>query len=149
MSRFFNKIRNELTTDSQLKELKIEREQWDRFLILDAEYYLPILTNNLYLSFEEEILTAYFVVYSVRHDLISYWDLSQNELMNEFYGFCKAYNCYLDNKTIFEYFEFLKTTGSNYSREEIESLLENLLDKFYQTMKEEGKMREYKKDYFV
>lgn len=136
-----------MATDFNLRELKLARDPWDRFLILDAEYYLPILINNLYLSRDEQLLVVYFVLFSVREDLISYWDIPQNELIQDYFAFCRNTKVYLGQKTIFDFLDLLRKNESEKQLGNAETVLDSLVNDFYVHMKEQGKMRLFKKDY--
>ena len=130
-----------------MRELKLARDPWDRFLILDAEYYLPILINNLYLSRDEQLLVVYFVLFSVREDLISYWEIPQNELIQDYFAFCRNHNVYLGQKSIFDFLDLLRKNESKKQLGSAETVLDSLVNNFYVHMKEQGKMRLFKKDY--
>lgn len=130
-----------------MKALGLGRDVWDRFALLDAEYYLPILVNNLYLSPEDQMLIIWFTVYSVREDLISYWDMPQGQLVAEFLQFCQEHNAYMGRMNIYRFFELLKTMDSKELDAGAIITMDNLIESFYDHMRGQGKMREFKKDY--
>lgn len=130
-----------------MRSLRIHRDPWDRFPVLDATYYLPILINNLYLSSDEQALLVWFVVYSVRHDLISYWELPQNELVAAFFDYCQNQRVYMGEKPIFDFLSILKELKHIQLSEEAVAVLDHLVESFYDKMREEGKLRPFKKDY--
>ena len=144
---FPKQIRTELATDFNLRELKLARDVWDRFFILDAEYYLPILMNNLYLSRNEQLLLVNFVLFSVREDLISYWEIPQNELIENYFAFCRNHRVYLVQKNMFEFLDFLRKNESQNQLKKVKRVLDSLVADFYTHMRGQGKVRLFKKDY--
>lgn len=133
--------------DAHLRSLRIHRDPWERFPVLDASYYLPILINNLYLNPEEQALLVWFVVHSVRNDLISYWDIPQNELVAAFFDFCRTERVYLGQKPVYDFLAILKELKESVLSDEAVAVLDHLVESFYDKMREEGKLRAFKKDY--
>jgi hypothetical protein len=133
--------------DDVLKTAKVHRDPWERFAILDAEYYLPILINNLYLSQDEQALIIWMIVHSVEHDLISYWDLPQQELVQVFLRYCQENRSIIGEKNIFQFLSVYNQSGQQARDKGISHVLNNFMEGFYTEMREQGKLREFKKDY--
>jgi hypothetical protein len=129
-----------------LNELKIQRDPWDRYFLLDAEFYLPILINNLFLKVEEQILIVHFVVYMIKTDQISFFNMSQNELVNDSLEFCRSTSKFLNNKNAVEYLEFIMK--NNLNDETGEENLNFFSQNFFEDLKRAGKLLPFKKDYF-
>ena len=126
--------------------MKIERDPWDKYALLDAAYYLPILINNLFLKVEEQILIVHFVLYMVKTDQISFFDISQNELIAQYLDFCRSTSQFLNGKNAVEYIEFVIKNKLN--DETGEENLNFLAQNFFEEMNRVGKLLPFKKDYF-
>lgn len=135
--------------DKNFRDLKIERDVWDRYLVLDAEYYLPILINNLFLSANEQVLIIYFVLYSVKKDLIGYLDLPQNDLIKDYFNFCRGFNKFLNEKNVFDFLSFVEKSEFVQNETNLVGLFDFLVESFYEELRQLGKLREYKKDYML
>ena len=125
----------------------MHRDPWERYTVLDAGYYLPILINNLYLSADEQALIVWMISYSVENDLVSFWDLPQTELVAEFLQFCKDHKVYLGEQNIFSFLDFYNSSGYKEGKTGLNPMLDELVVVFYDLMREQGKLREFKKDY--
>ena len=145
-SRFANQLRHERERDAGLAELRLERDPWDRYALLDADYYLPILINNLFLGVDEQILIVHFVLFMVSTDQISHFDLPQEQLIASYLEFCKAQTNFLNNKNALDYLRFVRENGLD--EPQIEANLEYLAQNFFDDMKREGRILAFKKDYF-
>ncbi len=128
-----------------MSELKIERETWDRYFLLDAGYYLPILINNLFLKVEEQILIVHFVLYMLKTDQISFFNIPQNEVIHEYLEFCRSTNKFLNEKNAVDYIEFI--IENNLDDEKGEENLNFLAQNFFEELKRVGKLLPFKKDY--
>jgi hypothetical protein len=129
-----------------MTELKIERDPWDKYTLLDAQYYLPLLINNLFLRMEEQILIVHLVLYMIKTDQISYFDMPQNELIHEYLDYCRNTTYFLNNKNAVEYLEFV--IGNSLADENQEENLNYLAQNFFEELKRVEKLLPYKKDYF-
>ncbi len=113
---------------------------------MDAQYYLPILINNLFLRVEEQILIVHFVLYMIKTDQISYFDMPQNELIHEYLDYCRNSTHFLNGKDAVEYLEFV--FGNALADESHEENLNFLAQNFFEELKRVEKLLPYKKDYF-
>jgi len=69
--RLSNQLKESEELDRNYKELKIEREPWDRYDVLDSHYYYPMLLTNRSLTVEEQILVLHFVLRAVELGMLS------------------------------------------------------------------------------
>jgi hypothetical protein len=53
------------------KQLKIEEEPWENYLIHDSKYFIPLLCHSKEQSIEEQILIAKFIIHSIKDESIS------------------------------------------------------------------------------
>lgn len=64
-------LKNKQSQDQKFKEFKIEREIWDRFEILDSQYYLPIFLTNRIFNFEQQILLVNFLISTIKNGFLT------------------------------------------------------------------------------
>lgn len=133
--------------DGVLRSAKVHRDPWERFAILDAEYYLPILINNLYLTQDEQVMIVWFIVYSVENDLISFWDMPQQELVQTFLSHCHQSRFFVGEKNVFDFLKIYNQSARDSRDSSVGHVLNHFMEGFYQEMKEQGRLREFKKDY--
>lgn len=62
---FVNKLKESERLDGTCKELNIKRDPWERYDILDSEYYYPILLSQRDLEETEQILLLHFVLRAI------------------------------------------------------------------------------------
>jgi len=53
------------------KELKLDEDPWENYLIYDARYFLPLLCHKKALPLVDQIVLAYFVMLSIEDETIS------------------------------------------------------------------------------
>ncbi len=68
--RWFKKIKESEELDRNFKELKLQRDIWDTYDLLDSKYYYPILLTNRNLSSEEQSLLVHLVLRAVETGLL-------------------------------------------------------------------------------
>lgn len=125
----------------------MHRDPWERFLVLDAQYYLPLLTKTLFLISEVQQVLIWFVVYSVRNDLISFWDIPHDRLAVRLFQFCQEHKVYLNDKSIFDLLALFAASDTPKTSTDLFLVLDQLMDAFYDKARQEGLLRQFKKDY--
>ncbi len=55
----------------------------------------------------------HFVVYMIKTDQISFFNMPQNELVNDYLEFCRSTSKFLNNKNAVEYLEFIMKNNIN------------------------------------
>ena len=136
----------DIKKENGLKELGFHTDPWDRYKILDSEYYLPILANNLFLSLEDQILLVHFVIFMVKTDQISYFEMPSNQLIDEYLEFCKI--SFLENELSVRDHLTIELQKPNEDQIDLISLIDSYAQRFLVQQQNEGKARLYKKDYF-
>ena len=136
----------DIKKENGLKELGFHTDPWDRYKILDSEYYLPILANNLFLSLEDQILLVHFVIFMVKTDQISYFEMPSNQLIDEYLEFCKI--SFLENELSVRDHLTIELQKPKEDQIDLISLIDSYAQRFLVQQQNEGKARLYKKDYF-
>ena len=129
----------DIKKENGLKELGFHTDPWDRYKILDSEYYLPILANNLFLSLEDQILLVHFVIFMVKTDQISYFEMPSNQLIDEYLEFCKI--SFLENELSVRDHLTIELQKPNEDQIDLISLIDSYAQRFLVQQQNEGKAR--------
>ncbi len=145
IAKILVKIKNEEEIDGKMTEFGVKRENWENFILMDAKYYLPILQTKKSMALEEQLLLSNFVIYLIDKDLIGYFDLEPEDLINQFFEYIQKDQSFLDDKTSLEYLQFILKQD-----QEIENIINSLNyqnETFFHKLKIEGRILDFKKDY--
>ena len=138
-------LKNEKILDKKFSDFKIEREIWDRYKILDAEYFLPIFLTNQILNFYQQILLTNFLIKTITNDNISYFDIEQEKFIFFFFDFLKNDKKFLNGYNAEEYLKWC--LDNKVKEDEIFGALDFQGEEFFRFMKDKGFVRKFKKDY--
>jgi hypothetical protein len=129
---------NESQTMHELrKQLKMDEDPWDNYLVYDAKYYIPLLCHGNELKIEEQILVAMFIRQALVDENISQYRPKGNHLIKELIQFAQDFKDDEDEPNALERIRKVALsydTGLDEARS-LEEELERLIKMFYLHMR--------------
>jgi hypothetical protein len=66
-----NRLRESHTMHVLRKQMKMDEDPWDNYLIFDAKYFVPLLCHNSELPVEQQVLLVSFIRLSIQEETIT------------------------------------------------------------------------------
>jgi hypothetical protein len=133
------------------KQLKMDEDPWENYLIHDSRYIMPILCHSQELSIEEQILVAKFIKQAIRDENISEYQLKGSALIKELLTFTNEFKDEEEDPTVLERLTKClaqkELVQEDYEKTERE--IERVIKMFYLQMRVRGQLKQYKEDYFI
>lgn len=73
------------------KQLKMDEDPWDNYLIYDSKYIMPLICHSQELTIEEQILVTVFIKQSIREENISEYKPKGSALIKELVSFSQEF----------------------------------------------------------
>lgn len=73
------------------KQLKMDQDPWDNYLIHDSKYFVPLLCHSKELPIEHQVLLVTFIRQSISDETISQYKLKSHTLIGELVKFASEF----------------------------------------------------------
>lgn len=73
------------------KQLKMDEDPWDNYMIHDSRYFVPLLCHSHELPIEQQVLLVAFIRQSIAEETISQYKLKSQALINELVKFASEF----------------------------------------------------------
>ena len=73
------------------KQLKMDEDPWDNYMIHDSRYFVPLLCHSHELPIEQQVLLVAFIRQSITEETISQYKLKSQALINELVKFASEF----------------------------------------------------------
>jgi hypothetical protein len=140
MMKIFQSL-HEISSSENMKEKHgIKSEPWDKYLLLDSNYFIPLLCQDIQTSIHEIACFVEFVVFSIENELISMFKIEMNQVRKEFFKFLKTCST-----------EGINALRKDPKQVDVEAVLtdidKNVIKHFYIECKMQGWLKEFQDDY--
>jgi len=71
LQELINQLRESHTMHLLRKQMKMDEDPWDNYLIYDAKYFVPLLCHNTDIPIEQQVLLVNFIRQSIAEETIS------------------------------------------------------------------------------
>lgn len=140
-------LNSSFTQHKLRKDLKLQEDPWENYLVHDSQYFLPILFSQKSLSIVDQILLFKFVGISVGNSTIAQYDMKPDILASKYLEFVDSYDEFDDELTLRELIK--EAIQRNDDLESLDELSRRVAKMFYLQMKIQGNLRPFKRDYFM
>ena len=96
-----NRLKDSHTMQVLRKQMKMDEDPWDNYLIYDAKYFVPLLCHNTELPVEQQILLVSFIRLSIQEETITQYKLKSNALIKELVNFATEFKDDEDDPSVF------------------------------------------------
>ena len=79
------------TQHQMRKELKMNEDPWDNYLVHDSKYFMPLLCHSTSLRIEEQIVVSKFIQFSIKLENISEYKPAGNQLVKYLLDFAQDF----------------------------------------------------------
>lgn len=122
------------------KQLKMDEDPWDNYLIHDSKYFVPLLCHSTELPIEQQVLLVTFIRQSIADESISQYKMKSSTLINELVNFANEFKDEEDDPSLLER---IKTASGQFllRDDQIDALqeeIERVIKMFYLQMKVKG-----------
>ena len=151
LQTLINELRESHTMHVLRKQMKMDEDPWDNYLIYDAKYFVPLLCHNTDMPIEQQILLVHFIRQSIAEETISQYKLKSSQLIKELVAFAQDFKDDEDEPSLLEK---IRTASQDYllktsQIQGVQSEIERVVKMFYLQMKVKGHLKPLKDDYFV
>lgn len=73
------------------KQLKMDEDPWDNYLIHDSKYFVPLLCHSAELPIEQQVLLVTFIRQSIADESISQYKMKSSALISELVAFASEF----------------------------------------------------------
>ena len=133
-----------------LKALNFNPDPWESYIYMDSKWYMKILHNTQFVDIDEMIIRIQFLIQVVENDVTGYFQDNAENLVKEFIEFVKGDEMWTEAKEsngIEKAKDFFKFNLESNQVVELEETINYLFEKFYQNLKMEDRLLEFKNDY--
>ena len=130
------------------KQLKIEEDPWDNYLVHDSKYLLPLICHSQDLTLSEQILVVHFLKHTLIEENISQYKVKGAALIRELVEFARNFRDEEEQQSVMDKIEGLVRSGEEKGGVEEEEI-ERVVKMFQLKMQVKGMMKPYKEDYFA
>lgn len=102
LQQLINQLRDSHTMHVLRKQMKMDEDPWDNYLIYDAKYFVPLLCHNHDLPIEQQVLIVSFIRQSIQEETISQYKLKSNALIKELVQFASEFQDDEDEPNLLE-----------------------------------------------
>ena len=135
----FSQLKEMLSLEELRKKLGVYTDPWDKYLLLDSEYFLKVLNHSSPMRPWEQVVFLQFMLYTIKEEMSSMISLEPQVLAKTFLKFV--------NRSRAGCISLLKTKLEALGPEVLPNIDRDVSQEFYDSLKKEGLLKSYKDDY--
>jgi hypothetical protein len=134
-------VRESASAEDIKQRLGMYTEPWDKYLLLDSAYFMPMLNHTKPLGQFQQVLWLRFIAYTVEHELASSIKLTSAQIHAKFFEFASHGK---GLKQLEKDYLSLDRTSAVVALEKLDEVL-NV--PFYDELRRDGNLKPYREDY--
>lgn len=139
--KVLNSVRDLALYDEIKQKIGLYTEPWDKYLLLDSAYFMPLFNHSAPLLQFDQLLWLQFLAYTIEEELVSTIKLSPAQILSKFLEFANASK---KLRTLRENYLKLDKEGAQLA---FAKLNDEINKPFYEELRREGHLKPYREDY--